>query len=203
MKSPHNPVRPGPATSGAPVPPDHNARDLVPPDQLPPGDVVQKRRPGYAEYGVVVLLLALGGWAIVDALSLADIAMNRGPVSSKTVPIVVGILLIVTGILLAVDVARGGRGEQEGGEDVDLSHGSDWRTIGLLTASFAANAVLIERVGWPISGAILFFGTSYALGSRHYVRNAVISLVMSVSTWYLFYAVLDLKLPAGLLKGIL
>ncbi|GAB3063334.1 tripartite tricarboxylate transporter TctB family protein [Intrasporangium mesophilum] len=209
MTSPQqHPVRPGPVTSGAPVPPDRLPPDRLPPDRLPPDrlppdDAVEKQKHGYAEYGVVVVLLALGAWAIVDALSLADIAMNRGPVSSKTVPIVVGILLLVTGVLLALDIARGGRGEQEGGEDVDLSQGSDWRTIGLLTASFAANAVLIERVGWPISGAVLFFGTSYALGSRHYLRNAVISLVMSVSTWYLFYAVLDLKLPAGLLKGIL
>ena len=78
-------------------------------------------------------------------------------------------------VLLAIDLVRGGRGEQEGGEDVDLSHGSDWRTIGLLVGAFVANALLIERVGWPISGAILFFGTTYALGSRHYIRNAIIS----------------------------
>jgi putative tricarboxylic transport membrane protein len=180
------PVRPGPAASGPPVPPD-----------------ATEKKGGYAEYGVVVLLLGLGIWAITDAMGLADIAANRGPVGSKTVPIVVGLLLIVTGILIAVDIARGGHGEQEGGEDVDLSHGIDWRTIGLLTASFAANALLIDRVGWPISGAILFFGTTYALGSRHYVRNAIISVVLSIGTWYLFYAVLDLKLPAGLLTGIL
>jgi putative tricarboxylic transport membrane protein len=166
-------------------------------------DTAVARRKGYSEYGVAVLLLGLGIWAISDALTLTELASTRGPVGAKTVPVVVGLLLIVTGTLLAVDIARGGRGEQEGGEDVDLSHGSDWRTIGLLTASFAANALLIDRVGWPISGAILFFGTTYALGSRHYVRNAIISLVLSVGTWYLFYAGLGIALPAGVLKGIL
>ena len=168
-----------------------------------PDNRVARQKGGYAEYGVAVLLLALGAWAIVDAMSLTDVASARGPVGAKTVPVVVGLLLVVSAVLLAVDVARGGRGEQEGGEDVDLTHGSDWRTIGLLTAAFAANALLIERIGWPLSGAILFFGTSYALGSRHHVRNAVISLVLSVGTWYLFYAGLGIKLPAGMLKGIL
>ena len=193
MTSPHNhPVRPGPADA-APVPPDRA-------DQT---DQRVKRKGGYAEYGVAVILFALGAWAIGDAMTLTDLASSRGPVGAKTVPIVVGLLLVGTGILLAIDVARGGRGEQEGGEDVDLSHGSDWRTIGLLTASFAANALLIDRIGWPLSGAILFFGTTYALGSRHYVRNVIISLAMSVGTWYLFYAGLGIKLPAGLLKGIL
>jgi putative tricarboxylic transport membrane protein len=157
---------------------------------------------GRSEFGVALLLLALGAWAISDALTLTDTA-SRGPVSARTVPVAVGVLLVLMAILLTVDLLRGGRGEQEGGEDVDLSHGSDWRTIGLLVASFAANALLIDRVGWPISGAILFFGTTFALGSRHYIRNAVISIALSVGSWYLFYAVLGIKLPVGLLQGIL
>jgi putative tricarboxylic transport membrane protein len=157
---------------------------------------------GRSEYGVALLLLGLGAWAIVDALGVTDTA-SRGPVNARTVPIAVGLLLILMAALLTVDLIRGGRGEAEGGEDVDLSHGSDWRTIGLLVASFAANALLIDRVGWPISGAILFFGTTYALGARHYLRMALISIVLSVGSWYLFFLGLGIKLPVGLLKGIL
>jgi putative tricarboxylic transport membrane protein len=160
------------------------------------------RTGGRSEFGVALLLLALGVWAIVDALSLSDPA-SRGPVSAKTVPVVVGGLLIVMAVLLTVDLLRGGRGEQEGGEDVDLTHGADWRTIGLLVAAFAANALLIERLGWPVSGAILFFGTTFALGSRRFVLNALISIVLSVGTWYLFYLALGIPLPVGILKGIL
>lgn len=173
-----------------------------PPDRVPDAtrDAGAKN---YSEYGVAALLLALGVWAIVDAMSLADLASSRGPVGAKTVPMLVGALLVTTAVLLAIDIARGGRGEQEGGEDVDLGHGSDWRTIGLLVGAFVANALLIERIGWPLSGAILFFGTTYALGSRHYIRNVIISLVLSVGSWYLFYAGLGIKLPVGLLKGIL
>lgn len=175
----------------------------VPPGRVPDSARDSSARKGYSEYGVALLLLVLGAWAIIDATGLTEPSSARGPVGPRTVPIVVGVLLVAMAVLLAVDVARGGRGEQEGGEDVDLSHGSDWRTLGLLAASFVANALLIERAGWPISGAILFFGTTYALGSRSYIRNAIISIVLSVGTWYLFYAGLDIKLPAGVLKGIL
>ena len=160
------------------------------------------RKEGRSEYGVALLLLVLGSWAVIDGLSLTD-TTSRGPVSAKTMPIVVGVLLVAMAVLLVIDLLRGGRGEAEGGEDVDLSQGSDWRTIGLLVASFVANALLIERVGWPISGAILFFGTTYALGARHYVRMALIAIVLSVGSWYLFFLGLDIKLPVGLLKGIL
>ncbi len=46
-----------------------------------------------------------------------------------TVPLVVGGLLVVVAVFLAVDVLRGGRGEPEGGEDIELTGGSDWRTV--------------------------------------------------------------------------
>jgi putative tricarboxylic transport membrane protein len=157
---------------------------------------------GRSELGVALLLLVLGGWAVVDALRLPDL-QTRGPIDAKTIPLLVGGLLILSAVLLAVDILRGGRGEQEAGEDVDLGHGSDWKTLGLLTASFVANILLIERLGWPVSGAVLFFGTAFALGSRHLIRNAIIAIVLSVGTWYLFNVALGIALPVGILKGIL
>jgi putative tricarboxylic transport membrane protein len=157
---------------------------------------------GRSELGVALGLLVLGAWAVVDALRLPE-AQSRGPIDAKTIPLFVGGLLILTAVLLAVDVLRGGRGEQEAGEDIDLGHGSDWKTLGLLTAAFVANILLIERLGWPVSGAVLFFGTTYALGSRHLIRNAIISIALSVGTWYLFNLALGIALPVGILKGIL
>lgn len=158
---------------------------------------------GRSELGVALLLLVLGGWALIDAQQLDATAGTSGPVGPKTVPVAVGILLIITAVLLAVDILRGGRGEQEAGEDVDLSQGSDWKTLGLLVAAFVANILLIDRLGWPVSGAVLFFGTTFALGSRHLIRNAIISIALSVGTWYLFNLGLGIALPVGILKGIL
>jgi putative tricarboxylic transport membrane protein len=166
-------------------------------------DTPVSRKGGRSEFGVALLLLALGAWAIVDALRMSSDLASRGPIGATTVPIVIGALLIMMAVLLTIDLVRGGRGEQEAGEDVDLSHGSDWKTIGLLVAAFAANALLIERLGWPVSGAVLFFGTTFALGSRRLVLNALVSIVLSVGTWYLFNLALGIPLPVGILKGIL
>ena len=112
-------------------------------------------------------------------------------------------LLLVVSVFLAVDVLRGGRGEPEGGEDVELGGGTDWRTVGLLAVAFLANALLIEPLGWPLSGAILFWGSAFALGSRHHVRNVVLAVVLGVGSWYLFVLGLGISLPVGILKGIL
>jgi putative tricarboxylic transport membrane protein len=158
---------------------------------------------GRSEFGVALFLGAVGLVVLISAIMLPESRIARGPVGPAAVPIVVGILLVVVGVFLAVDVLRGGRGEPEGGEDVELGGGTDWRTVGLLAVAFIANALLIEPLGWPLSGAVLFWGSAFALGSRHYVRDAVIALVLGVGSWYLFVLGLNISLPVGILKGIL
>jgi putative tricarboxylic transport membrane protein len=158
---------------------------------------------GRSEFGVALFLGALGLLVIVQALLLPESRIARGPVGPGAVPIVVGSLLVIVAGFLAVDVWRGGRGEPEGGEDIELTGSRDWKTIALLAAAFVANALLIEPLGWPISGAILFFGSAFALGSRHYVRDAIIAVVLGVGSWYLFVLGLNISLPVGILRGIL
>ena len=158
---------------------------------------------GRSELGVALFLGALGLLVIVSALLLPESAIARGPVGPAAVPVVVGGLLVVVSIFLAIDVLRGGRGEPEGGEDIELGGGTDWRTIAIVAASFLANALLIEPLGWPVSGAILFWGAAFALGSRHYIRDAVIAIALGVGSWYLFVLGLGISLPVGILEGIL
>ncbi len=158
---------------------------------------------GRSEFGVALFLGALGVLVVVSALLLPESRIARGPVGPAAVPVVVGGLLVLTSVFLAVDVWRGGRGEPEGGEDIELTGGSDWRTVAMLAVAFVANALLIEPLGWVFSGAILFWGSAFALGSRHYVRDAVIAVALSIGSFYLFALGLGIVLPPGILRGIL
>ncbi|MGW4032207.1 tripartite tricarboxylate transporter TctB family protein [Streptomyces sp. NPDC004838] len=157
----------------------------------------------HSELGVSVLLLALGVLVLSDALTMDVDITQRGPVGPKTVPVVIGIGLLLVALLLAADVLRGGRGEAEGGEDVDLSEPSDWQTVLLLTGVFLAFAVLIGPIGFPIAGALLFWGAAFALGSRHFTRDPLIASVLSLFTYYVFNDLLGVPLPGGPLMGVL
>ncbi|MPY81089.1 MAG: tripartite tricarboxylate transporter TctB family protein [Actinophytocola sp.] len=156
----------------------------------------------HSEFGMVAFLAALGALVIVDAVNMAEDFTQRGPVGPKTVPLLVGGLLLVIAVVLAVDVARGGKGDSEEGEDIDLSTPPDWRTVLLLIGVFCANIMLINVVGLPISGAILFWGAAYALGSRHWVRDPLIAVALSVLTYLLFVTALGVPLPGGPLEGV-
>lgn len=154
-----------------------------------------------SELGISALLTALGVLVLLDAISLP--ATNQRGVGPDVVPIVVGVALLLVAVLLARDVLRGGKGEAEGGEDIDLAAPGDWRTVLLLAAAFLANVVLIGLVGFPISGTVLFWGAAYALGSRNFVRDPLIAAGLSIVTYLVFNNLLGVALPGGPLMGVL
>ena len=156
-----------------------------------------------AEYGVCVFLALVGVVVLVDALQLSNNRTGVDPLGPKPVPVFVGSLLMVLAVALAVAVTRGSQGEAEAGEDIDLSQPVDLKTVLLLLGVFVANIVLIDFLGWVISGGLLFYGSAIVLGSRHFIRDLVISAVLSLGTFYGFAIGLGVALPAGILQGIL
>ncbi len=189
-------------TTGAPGAPQTPPTPPTPPES----DSAGPRRTWlreHSELGVCVLLLALGVLVLTDALTMDVDLTQRGPVGPRTVPIVVGAGLLVIAALLAVDVLRGGHGEAEGGEDVDLSEPADWRTVLLLAGVFLGSAVLIEPLGFPVAGALLFWGAAFALGSRRTDRDPLIAAGLSFLTYVVFNHLLGVPLPGGPLMGVL
>lgn len=156
-----------------------------------------------AELGFAALLGVVGAVVLFDAWGLDASYSQADPVGPRTLPFIVGGLLLLCAVGLSVDVVRGGHGEAEGGEDVDLSHPIEWRVVLSLVTVFVANVLLVDTLGWVISGTILFWGSVWALGSRNYVRDAILSFLLSLGTFYGFYVGLGIYLPAGVLEGIL
>ena len=154
-----------------------------------------------AQYGMAALLAALGLYTVFDATTLK--VGFADPVGPRVFPYVIGSVMVLLGILLAVATARGDRGEPEGGEDVDLDARPDMVTVLKLVGILVFNIATIDFLGWAVTGAILFAGCAWSLGSRTPVRDIVIGVVISVGSWYFFYSGLDIPLSPGILDGIL
>jgi putative tricarboxylic transport membrane protein len=156
-----------------------------------------------AQLGVCVFLALLGVLVLVDSADLGNNRTGVDPLGPRAVPLILGTALIVLAVALTVAVLRGSRVEAEGGEDVDLDQKIDIKTVLLLVGVFVANILLIDLLGWVISGSLLFYGSAIALGSRHFVRDLAIAVALGLATFYGFAIGLGVGLPAGILQGIL
>jgi putative tricarboxylic transport membrane protein len=154
-----------------------------------------------AQYALAAVLGLVGIYTIIDARGLT---VGFGdPVGPRVFPYVIGAGMILLAALLALATARGDVAEGEAGEDVDLTTPADWVTVGKLVAVLVLNVLFVNLLGWAVTGALLFAGCAWALGSRTLLRDLIVGAVMSVGSWYFFYVGLDVPLPPGILDGIL
>ena len=161
----------------------------------------QEQRTDKAQYGLAVVLALVGAYTIIDARGL-----NVGfgdPIGPRVFPYAIGSVMLLLAVLLAVATSRGDVPQAEEGEDVDLTSPPDWLTVAKLVAILVLNLLLVNVLGWAITGALLFAGCAWALGSRTLVRDVIVGAVMSVASWYFFYSGLGVPLSPGILDGIL
>jgi putative tricarboxylic transport membrane protein len=154
-----------------------------------------------SQYILAAVLLVVGIYTIIDARGL-----NVGfgdPIGPRVFPYIVGTGMIVLAILLAVATARGDVPEGEEGEDIDLTIPADWVTVGKLAGILILNLLLVNVLGWALTGGLLFAGAAWALGSRTILRDLIIGIVLAVGSWYFFYVGLGVPLTPGVLDGIL
>ena len=177
---------------------DPSAMDTAP----TPSPGPRPRRTDRAQLGLAAALAAIGGYVLYDASTLRPGFADQ-PVQPNAFPYVVGAVLLVLAALLADATARGDLPHAEEGEDVDLTTASDWPTVAKLVAVFALNIALVDLLGWAITGALMFAGTAWVLGSKRLLLNLLIGVLLSVGTWYGFYVGLGVPIPAGILDGIL
>ncbi|MBM6620531.1 tripartite tricarboxylate transporter TctB family protein [Micrococcaceae bacterium RIT802] len=164
---------------------------------------VATRHTNRSELGFAALLGAVGVVVLVDAAGLHAPYSQADPVGPRVVPFIVGGLLLLCAVLLAIKVLRGDNAPADDGEDIDPNTPIGWRTVLPLIGFFILNIILINPLGWVISGTLFFWGSVWSLGSRHYVRDGIVSLLMALGTFYGFYLGLGIHLPAGVLEGVL
>ncbi|WP_110239123.1 tripartite tricarboxylate transporter TctB family protein [Nocardioides gilvus] len=162
---------------------------------------VRPRQSDRAQYGLALALALVGLYTAFDARGLT---VGFGdPVGPRVFPYVIGAGMILLAVLLVIAAARGDVPEAEAGEDVDLTTPPDWITVVKLVAIMVLNLLLVNVLGWAITGAFLFAGAAWALGSRTVLRDLLVGIVLSVGSWYFFYSGLGVPLSPGILDGIL
>ncbi|TDD13734.1 tripartite tricarboxylate transporter TctB family protein [Nonomuraea diastatica] len=154
------------------------------------------------ELGLALVVLVLGVLVVVGTLDVSAAASQLG-LGPRFFPMLVGGAMVLIGLFYVADVVRGGRGDPEESEDVDVDAPADWRSVGLVSGIFLAFSVLLNVLGWIIGASLLFFGLAVALGAEDKLRAAVIAVVVGITTYLLFVKGLGVSLPGGPLTGVI
>lgn len=143
-----------------------------------------------------VAVVATGGYALLNAGSI-NVPITAGALGPRTMPYLVGGLLVLSGLAVLLSIVRGGHGQAEDSEDVDPLAHTDWATVAILVAIVVAHIALIRPVGWPLAATVLFAGTAVTLGARPVWRAVLLGFVVALIIQAAMAGGLGVSLPAG------
>ncbi|WP_320783270.1 tripartite tricarboxylate transporter TctB family protein [Streptomyces sp. CRN 30] len=192
----------------------------APPDAGPAAYL--RRRTGL----IVPLLLLVTGVVLGVGTLTMDVPANVASPGPQLFPTIVAVACVVFAVLLGVDVLRRPEPAQvaaltsatteapptqahdiadgaEEAEDAEATRprSNRWAVTGVV-GTVVAFIVLLVPLGWLLSGALLFWGVSRALGSRRPVFDVFLSIAISSTVQLAFSAGLGLSLPPGILAGV-
>ncbi len=138
-------------------------------------------------------VLGTGGVWLYAAFSLPQTA-QYAMVGPGTFVTLVGAGLVLLGILLLVQIARGERFAPVEAEDVDVEAPVSRRAFWTAVAASAVPILTLRPLGFPITAVLVFALVARAFGSTTLVRDLALGLAIGLLCWYGF-SVLGIGLP--------
>lgn len=151
------------------------------------GQIPQKRRPQGAALLIAAALIAIAAVLIWDASRLNSVG-GYSPVGPATVPITIGIALIILGVWTVIESMRGNFPQPER-QDLGL--------VGWVVAGLAGQMLLLTTAGFSIATAVLFAFTARAFGKTNLAFNLAVGFACAFVIYLIFAGLLQLSLPAG------
>ena len=80
---------------------------------------------------------------------------------------------------------------------------TDWGAVAIIAAGLVLQINLMKSAGFIPSAVILFMAVAFAFGSRRFLRDGLVAVILAFVTYLAFTRLLGLQLPPGILKGLL
>jgi len=147
--------------------------------------------------GIILCCVALAYYAASRTIAVSSLEDEFGP---HGLPNILAIALGLTGALLAARgffSMRAARPAVAAAEEPS-AHGKPLRALGLLAIGFAY-VLLVDKLGYAVSIALLIAAVAWYEGLRPGWRLAAISMAGAALFWLIFVRLLDVPQPAGLL----
>jgi putative tricarboxylic transport membrane protein len=143
-------------------------------------------------------LIALGGIIFFDA-SQMQIPPTYAKVGPQAFPYFIALgLAIIGGYFTWNSWAPTTRREI-----VAEGFATDWRALLIIGVGLLVHLNILKPLGFVIAGVFLFMCVAFAFGSRSFVRDGIVAIILVVLSYVGFTHGLGLQLPPGILAGLL
>jgi len=159
--------------------------------------VASKQAVSLASLGIGLGLALIGCVIGFDALTMR-VPPTYAKVGPHIFPIIVAAGLILTGLFIAYRSIAARTGSPLAAEAAE----TDWSAVAIVSVGLILNALLLKPLGFIIAALGLFMTVSFAFGSRRYLRDLIIGIVLALVTYFGFTRGLGLQLPPGVFGGI-
>lgn len=154
---------------------------------------------GSRSRSVAGLLIGLGLIAIAAVIAMDAMNMRVPPVHSKVGPRVFPYLVSCGLALSGAAIAW----QAWSRSFLVEAQETDWGAVAIVAAGLVLQINLLKPLGFVPAAIILFMAVTFAFGSRRFLRDGIVAIILAILTYLAFTRLLGLQLPAGILKGLL
>lgn len=145
---------------------------------------------------VAVIMLIFGAAYLGGAFTINEPSTSYSAVGPRFFPILIGIGMMLSGVWLGVQTWRK---QRAGATFADLEE-MDWRTWGAAALVLLVYIFALAPLGYIIATSAFLFLEARVFGSKEWLRDAIVSVGISLVVYVFFNGLLKIGLPAGLLE---
>ena len=142
--------------------------------------------------------LLLGGVIFFDAAQM-QVPPTYARVGPQIFPYFIAIGLAAVGAYFAWNSWSPGAKREIVAEGFD----TDWRALLIIGAGLLIHLNILKPLGFVISAVFLFLCVAFAFGSRKFLRDGIVAVILALVSYIGFTHGLGLQLPPGILAGLL
>ena len=145
-------------------------------------------------FGLVVLALII----FVDSIGM-QVPPTYARVGPQAFPYFIAFALAAVGVYFIWNARAAGARR----EVVAEGFATDWSALIIISVGLLIHLNILKPLGFVISGVLLFLCVTFAFGSRKFLRDGIVAVILVVVSYLGFTHGLGLQLPPGILAGVL
>jgi putative tricarboxylic transport membrane protein len=165
-------------------------------------DTEQKRRHWLGPRLAALVVLGIGVVALSQAFAIRESA-GYSVVGPRFFPIVVAVGLVLWGVAFLIRTTSLAPDDDLAEQAAAEEAATHWATVLTIMALLVIYVYALAPLGYALATALFFPVVARIMGSRNLLRDLLTGILLGLVIYIVFTRFLGVRLPAGLLAGIL